>query len=246
MSTLVASPPRPRRNGDDRPRVSARLAVYHDPLSPPEVDEVEAAEAAALIEELFRRAAAHTPLPALAVRELIENLVHARFRDALVSVLDRGRTLRVSDSGPGIADKARAMEPGFTTADAEARRVVRGVGCGLPLAADLLAERGGSLELADNLAGGTVATLAAPTGPDGGEVWTAGDPPICETGRRLLALLVELSPIGPARLASELGLPLAECGRELVVLEHRGLVLRDEDGERRLAESGASLVATLF
>src|SRR5262249_37881465 len=143
VSTLVASPPSSRRAGRDRPGVSARLAVYHDPLSPPAVDEVEGGEAAVLVEELFRRAAAHPALPALAVREVIENLVHARFRDALVSVLDGGRTLRVSDGGPGIGDKARAMEPGFTTADDEARRVVRGVGCGLPLAAGLLAERGG-------------------------------------------------------------------------------------------------------
>jgi len=223
--------------------VSARLAVYHDPLSPPAVDEVEGGEAAALVEELFRRAAAHTALPALAVREVIENLVHARFRDALVSVLDDGRTLRVSDGGPGIADKARAMEPGFTTADDETRRVVRGVGCGLPLAAGLLAERGGSLELADNLAGGTVATLAAPAADAAPE---ASEPPISETGRRVLALLLELAPVDPARLAAELDLPLAECGRELVVLEHRGLVLRDADGERRLADSGETLVATLF
>jgi hypothetical protein len=62
----------------------------------------------------------------------------------------------------------------------------------------------------------------------------------------LLALLLELGSAGPDRLAMELARPLAECGRQLVLLEHRGLVAREPCGARRLTESGHSLVATLF
>jgi hypothetical protein len=218
--------------------------VYAVPLSPPVVAEVHAPDAASLIEDLYAGAASAARLPVLAVREVIENLVHARFQDALVSILDGGRTLRVSDRGPGIPDKRLALQPGFSTADEEARSVVRGVGCGLPLAASLMAAEGGALEIDDNLGGGTVATLAAPQE-------LAPPPPVpspacSETARRLLALLVELESATPSTLAAELEAPLSECGRELVLLEHRGMVRREPDGLRRLTADGLALVGTLF
>jgi hypothetical protein len=222
----------------------ARVAVYAGAAQPPRVESLSADDAANLVEELFCRVAALARVPALALREVIENLVHARFSGALVSVLDGGSTVRVSDRGPGIGDVERALLPGYTTADAEARRIIRGVGCGLPLASALMAERGGALVLEENLSGGAVATLAMPT--DHRDIEEPAVPAPSETARRLLALLVELSPADPGRLAAELEVPLAECGRELVLLEHRGLVSRAASGERALAEDGTALVATLF
>src|SRR5947209_3213639 len=123
---LTAQPGGPR--GAHRLGHSARLAVYAGPLDPPQVEDLADPDEAGLIEALFTRAAARADLPLLAVREVIENLIHAGFHDALVSVMDGGRTLRVSDTGPGIADKELAMQPGFSSADAAARRVIRGVG----------------------------------------------------------------------------------------------------------------------
>lgn len=237
---LAAQPVSPLARTEPGPQ--ARLAVYEAVLEPPRVEELADTDPAALVESLFARTAAAAVVPPLALREVIENLVHARFADALVSVLDGGRTVRVSDSGPGIADKRRAMQPGFTTADADARRVVRGVGSGLPLAAGVLGAEGGTLDLSDNLAGGTVVTLAV---AEGGEGATHAPAP-SDLQRRLLALLLEVAPAGPALLADELGLPLSICGRELVLLEHRGLVTRDAEGARSLTEAGAALLATLF
>jgi DNA-binding IclR family transcriptional regulator len=52
--------------------------------------------------------------------------------------------------------------------------------------------------------------------------------------------------VGAQELACELGLPLPDCGRALVLLEHRGLVSRAPDGARALTETGSRLVATLF
>jgi len=219
----------------------ARLAVYCGRAEPPVVEAVAEADGVTLVEALYCRVADLAQVPVLALREVLENLAHAGFEDALVSVFDAGWTVRVSDRGPGVADKARALQPGFSTADAEARRVVRGVGGGLPLADAVLEAAGGRLELTDNLDGGTVVTLSVP-GPE-----EPGDPPaVSDVGRRLLTLLLELAPARPARLADELGLSPAECGRELALLEHRGLVARAPDGARVLAERGASLVATLF
>lgn len=198
-------------------------------------------DAAVLIERLYEAAARRSRPPVLALREVIENLVHAEFRDALVSVLDHGRVVRVSDSGPGIADPVRALEPGYTTAGPRERQVVRGAGCGLPLAAEVLDAQGGELQLSDNLGGGTVVTITVPADvPDDVEA------PMPDDARVLMALLLEVGPSRPERLARELGWPVGRCGRELVLLESRGLVGRADDGTRALTTAGSTLLATLF
>src|SRR5205807_2194042 len=82
-----------------------------------------------------------------------------RFHCPTVSVLDGGLTVRVADRGPGIADKLRAVEPGYSSAGEAERRIIAGVGAGLAIAARQAEERGGRLEISDNLGGGTVVTL---------------------------------------------------------------------------------------
>ena len=67
-------------------------------------------------------------VPEEALRELIENLVHARFSGVVISVLDEGNVVRISDRGPGIEQKERAFEFGFSGATLEAVREIRGVG----------------------------------------------------------------------------------------------------------------------
>lgn len=236
LSTPIAAARAPRT---DPPGV--RLAVYGGPGEPPLVDEIRDEDAVGLIEAVCDAVGERSPLPAPAVREIVENLVHASFRDAVVSILDGGHTLRVSDHGPGIADVGRALSPGFSSAGAEARAVVRGVGGGLPLAGAMMAEAGGRLVVEENLGGGAAVTLTldAPA--------AAPAEPVCsETAREILALLLELPNATPAQLAGELGRCRAECGRELALLQHRGLVAREPSGPRRLTEAGAHLVATLF
>ena len=181
---------------------------------PPAVDEIAADDPAALVERLCDAVADRSPLPAPAVREVVENLVHAGFRDAVVSVLDDGAVVRVSDHGPGIADPTRALAPGFSSAGPAERAVVRGVGGGLPLAQALIEAAGGRLEI--------------------------------EAAREILALLLELGGAAPDVLARELRRPRAECGRELALLQHRGLVSREPDGVRRLTASGSALLTALF
>jgi len=226
--------------------LTARVAVYGPVSEPPAVEELGEADAGVLVERLYERSAPWSRTPCLALREIIENLVHAGFRDALVSVLDDGHTVRVSDSGPGIADPARALMPGFTTAGHEERRVVRGAGCGLPLAARLLAAEGGGLDLSGNLGGGTVVTLHVP-GPDADGPSEGGGPPLPgEDARLVMALLLEMGPSRPERIAGELGWAVGRCGRELVLLESRGLVGRSDDGARALTGAGSTLLATLF
>ncbi len=217
-----------------------RFARYTAPDEPPVVDEVSN-ETGVLIDTLFTRVADCSSVPAIAAREIIENLVHADFKEACISVLDGGATVRVSDCGPGITDKDRAMEVGFSTATAEHRALVRGVGSGLPVTLGAMRAIGGSIEIDDNLTTGTVITLRAPVGktvPTGCE--------LSEHARGLLALLVELGPSDLPSLAHELDIPRALASRELVFLEHRGYVDRALDGTRDITDSGTELLTTLF
>jgi DNA-binding MarR family transcriptional regulator len=101
---------------------------------------------------------------------------------------------------------------------------------------------GGTFELSDNLRGGTVVTLSVP----GRAHQRAITLQLTEMARQLMALLLEMAPATPTTLARELAVSLGECGRELVLLEHRGLVERSEDGARSLTASGTQLLNTLF
>lgn len=144
----------------------ARLALYRQAEDVPQVVALAADDCLSLIDSLCKRTLLASQerggvIPLLALREIIENLLHAGFRDVVVSVLGDGSVL-VSDHGPGIPDKPRALRPGFTTASPALRRYIRGVGSGLTVAQESLAAIGGALRLEDNLGGGTVVSLLVP------------------------------------------------------------------------------------
>lgn len=148
----------------------ARVAVYDSASAAPYVEDIGPAPAAQLIEtltvrvyELSRQRGGE--IPYTVIREVAENLIHAGFAEPVVSVLDSGSTIRFTDQGPGIPDKMRALQPGFTTARAYMKGVIRGVGSGLPIVSDFLSVSGGSLSIEDNLCGGTVVTISAATAP---------------------------------------------------------------------------------
>ena len=240
-STLTLTTPLSAPRGALVGAVAVRLAIYGAPGEPPQVEEVSDGDAVLLIESVCDQIGERSPLPAPAVREVVENLVHADFRDAVVSVMDAGHSLRVSDHGPGIADPDLALQPGFTAARAAARAIVRGVGGGLPLAHDLMSAAGGRLEIAENIGGGAVVTLLLPSPPA-----PPAEPVCSQTARVILALLLEVGNATPETLSHELGHSRAECGREVALLQHRGLVCRETGGARRLTDAGVALVATLF
>lgn len=245
LSTLTA-PANTRTATARRDLRAVRFAHYGAAGEPPSVAEI-AGDDASVIEDLFVRATDLCVLPPLAVREIIENLVHADFEDACVSVFDGGASLRVSDCGPGVADKDRAVQPGYSTACERVRSVVRGVGSGLPLAVGAMEANGGTFEMTDNLRGGTVVTMSVADVSATPDVSAAPAPlELSDRARQILALLVEMAPAAPTALARELEIALGECGRELVLLEHRGLVVRACDGTRTLSGAGTDLLTTLF
>jgi hypothetical protein len=229
-----------------------RIAIYDTLTSPPRVIAVEEEDLPALIASLAERTYHYCreqggQVPYSVIQELIENLLHAYFRDVVITILDNGQTIRISDHGPGVDDKERAFQPGFTTATAHQRQIIRGVGSGLPLARESLQFLRGILTVEDNLGGGAVFTIKMPSAQEGRPA-PAGSPEVRLTTRqtKVLVLLMELGSAGPTAIAKELGFSPATVFRELVVLQDMGLIHSLGDGKRALREEGLRLLESIL
>ncbi len=149
----------------DQVRYPARIAVYDDAAAAPRVVIVDPADVRTYLEEVTATVnrLSHEQggsIPFMVIREIVENLIHAYFISPTVTILDHGNTIRFSDQGPGIKEKSLALEYGTTSATEEMKRYIRGVGSGLPYAQQYMVDKGGSLEIEDNLGGGTVVTIS--------------------------------------------------------------------------------------
>jgi hypothetical protein len=229
-----------------------RIAIYDTLTSPPRVVAVEEEDLPALIASLAEKTDHHCreqggQVPYSVIQELIENLLHAYFRDVVITILDNGQTIRISDHGPGVGDKDRAFQPGFTTATAEQRAIIRGVGSGLPLARESLQFLRGILTVEDNLGGGAVFTIKMPTTPQPAAP-PPGVPAVKLTSRqtKILVLLMELGSAGPTQVAKELGFSAATAFRELAVLQEMGLIHSLDGGKRALREEGLRLLESIL
>jgi anti-sigma regulatory factor (Ser/Thr protein kinase) len=196
-------------------------------------------------------------VPEAAVREVVENLIHADYRGVVISVLDNGRSVRVSDKGPGVEDKTRAMEFGFSGATVEALSEIRGVGAGLGIAQVAVAGVEGSISVEDNIGGGTVTTISVPVGEQQGQAETAvseqrrypdGVPRmnISERQQKALITVLECGEVGPSTVADRLEISVSTAYRDLSILEEHGLVLSDETGKRLVSPLGRDLVEAII
>src|SRR4030065_253725 len=132
----------------DGPEV--RLAIYDSPLAAPRVIGLRGQEFHQFVGDLAARTYSHSRerggrIPYVVIREIVENLIHAYFEGAVISIFDDGNTIRIADQGPGIADRQKALLPGFSTATPQMRRFIKGVGSGLPVAKEQLAFLGGAI-----------------------------------------------------------------------------------------------------
>ena len=230
-----------------------RIAIYDTLTSPPRVLTVEKEDLpqliSALATETYRSCREQGgEVPYMVIRELIENLIHASFRDVVVTVLQAGRVIRISDHGPGIVDKERAFEPGFTTATPDQRRIIRGVGSGLPIAREALAFMQGVLTVEDNLGGGTVLTVTLPERPAATAVPEPGReaPKLTTRQKRILVLLMELGSAGPTAIGKELGIAPATAYRDLGLLRDLGLIDSVGEGKRALTDEGVSVLDSIL
>ena len=142
-----------------------RIAVYNDMLASPRIVDIEPNETKAYIGELaatvYNLASEEGgSIPYTVILELVENFIHAHFKESVVSILDHGNTIRFSDQGPGIEKKSQAQQPGFSSATSEMKEYIRGVGSGFPIVKSYLSVQNGKLLVEDNINQGTVITIS--------------------------------------------------------------------------------------
>lgn len=142
-----------------------RIALYDDLRSAPRVVEIKPADTAAYIEALASTVyeqshGAGGTIPYTVIREVSENFIHARFKEVVVSILDKGNTIRFADHGPGIPSKEKAQMPGFSSAVKPMKNYIRGVGSGLPIVREYLESSHGTITIEDNLGTGAVVTVS--------------------------------------------------------------------------------------
>lgn len=237
-----------------------RIAVYDSLTAAPRVEDVTASDPAAFIETLAARVyqIAHEQggrVPYTLIREIVENFIHARFSEVVVTIIDAGNTIRFSDQGPGISDKDKAFLPGYSTATGAMKQIIRGVGSGLPIVKECLSFADGAIDVQDNIGCGTVVTLrvepsrpAQETAPEvtPAEEPTAFVPRLSTRQKQVLSLVMELGSVGPSVVSKELRVALSTAYRDLAFLEASALIATDGFGKRALTEEGVAFLDELF
>ena len=247
----------------DQAGVGVRMAVYPGGGTP-EITEVSASNPGSatrkftrFVSEKVREAGGRVPEES--IREVVENLIHASYRGVVISVLDDGNVVRVSDKGPGVENKSRAMEFGFSGAAPGALGEIRGVGAGLGIARAAAEKVGGTLTIEDNIGGGTVATISVAGDEAVTEEREAAPPPpqrrypdgvprmnISERQQKALITVLECGEVGPSTVADKLEISVSTAYRDLSVLEEHGLVMADESGKRLISPLGRDLVEAII
>ena len=244
------------------PAPEVRMAIYDSPLAPPRVVSLTAEDFNELVGELAARTHSHArerggQIPFVVIKEVVENLIHAFFQNAVISIMDDGNTIRISDQGPGIRDKERAFQPGFTTATKEMRRFIKGVGSGLPVAKEQLQFLGGAISIEDNLDRGTVVTLHIDQSPPATPAPSVIQAParadvanstvrLTDRQRKVLLLIAELGSAGPSTVAKELNISQSTAFRELAALQRLQLLAPHSPGKRTLTEEGVARLGNVF
>jgi len=247
----------------DQAGVGVRIAVYPRG-GEPEITEVSAANPGSAVQKFSRFVSEKVresggKVPEESIREVVENLIHASYQGVVISVLDEGNIVRVSDKGPGVEDKSRAMEFGFSGTTPEALRQIRGVGAGLGIARAAAEKLGGKVTIEDNIGGGTVVTISV---PGDGAVTQENQPAeqappqrrypdgvprmnISERQQKVLITVLECGEVGPSTVADRLEISVSTAYRDLSVLEEHGLVMADESGKRLISPLGRDLVEAI-
>jgi DNA-binding transcriptional ArsR family regulator len=252
------------QGGMDRAGAGVRRVVYPRG-GEPEITEVSAANPRSATQKFTRFVTervreAGGRVPEESIREVVENLIHAGYSGVVISILDGGNVVRVSDKGPGVENKSRVMEFGFSGASPEVMREIRGIGAGLGIAHAAAEKAGGKVTVEDNIGGGTVVTIAvvgeAPVAeesklaqrPSPQRRYPDGVPRmnISERQQKVLITVLECGEVGPSTVADRLEISVSTAYRDLSVLEEHGLVLADESGKRLISPLGRDLVEAII
>ncbi len=250
--------------------IPTRIALYDNMRSIPRIIDSEYQNIADFINDTSQKTynLSHEmggKIPYTIIREIIENLIHAEFKEITISIMSEGNHIMVSDQGPGIDDKEKAVLPGYTSATSTMKQYIRGVGSGLPIVKETITFSGGIIDISDNMRQGTVISLKIGS-PDKDDFSSPGVPvmPIgpelspeeiekklsvegferlnneilTERQKKILFLILELEEAGPSTICQELGFSLSTSYRELILLEKNKLLSSDSSGKRKLSKKG--------
>lgn len=236
---------------------TARVALYDDLKSAPRITKVLPAGTNEFIENLATTVYEQSKLagghiPYTLIREVSENFIHAQFREIVVSILDDGNTVRFADQGPGIAEKEKAQQPGFSSAIEPMKEYIRGVGSGFPIVKDYLDDREGSIVIEDNLTTGAVVTVSLvkkkqqkPVPGEHANPVPLPRIPLSDRERAFVMLLQREGELGVTELKNYSDTPVSTTYNTLTKLEQAGLVEKLPGKKRVLTPLGYQLAATL-
>ncbi len=226
----------------------ARIAVYDNLQSSPRVIQIPGAPTHEYIEHIasitYQNAAALGGLiPYTVIREVSENFIHANFNEIVVSILDRGNTIRFSDQGPGIQQKDLVQLPGFTSATESMKQYIRGVGSGLPIVKDYLNISHGTISIEDNINQGSVVTISLITQPSA--LFTPDKiPNLTENETTILKALLPQQTLGVTDINKVTNLPVASIYNAFSKLEEKELV-KKINKKRCLTDKGHQIALSL-
>lgn len=148
------------------PTYGARIAVVDTPFAAPRVVVVDPQDTRSYLEEITQTVSSlaqqeGSTIPFMVIREIVENFIHAYFKEPTISILNHGNIIRFSDQGPGIPEKDKAFSFGTTSATKEMKQYIRGVGSGLPYVKAYMEQTHGYISVEDNISGGCIVTLYA-------------------------------------------------------------------------------------
>lgn len=208
----------------------ARIAIYDDLKSAPRVIEITGAPTHEYIERIASLTYKHAKeeggiIPYTVIREVSENFIHAQFQEIVVSIMDKGNTIRFADQGPGIAHKDLVQEPGFSSATEPMKRYIRGVGSGLPIVKDYLDTTHGYIEIEDNINKGSVVTISLVASRSiHDEQPDLAIPELTENEQRILQALLPDKALGITEIHNETGIAVASIHTALSKMEDQKLV----------------------
>lgn len=235
---------------------SARVAIYDDLHSAPRVIRIPGGPTHEFIERIASLTYQHSQsmggrIPYSVIREVSENFIHAQFKEVVVSILDKGDTIRFTDQGPGIKDKSLVQLPGVTSATEPMKQYIRGVGSGLPLVKDALSFNHGTITIEDNVNSGSVVTIslvrhpASPGTTPPSETTPAKDRHTKITGNdKLVLAALKEGPAGVSAVSRETGISVSSVHNSFERLAQAGLVA-EEGKERYLTEQGVEKLEEL-
>ena len=227
----------------------ARIAIYDNFKSAPRVIQIPGAPTHQYIEQIatltYQNAQALGGLiPYTVIREVSENFIHADFSEVIVSIFDKGNTIRFSDQGPGIKQKDLVQQPGFTSATEPMKRYIRGVGSGLPIVKDYLDVSQGYIEIEDNINQGSVITISLVAHETSTPAQDVTIPNLTYNEETILKALLPAQTLGVTEVHHLTGIPVASIHTAFSKMEEMGLVQKVVK-KRTLTQKGQSIALSL-